>query len=328
MAILITGVAGFIGYHVAREFLRRGDTVLGIDNFSSNLALADIRLARLDLEGGDRFIFRKGSVSDKEGLEKFIGGHTVTLCIHLAARAGVQESEVNPKPYIDTNFRGFETIIQLCQSNDIPLVYASSASVYGNTSDHDGRQRESLLPLPTNLYGISKYYNELVAKEYWDRHAFPSIGLRFFNVYGTWGRPESFLYKLLQSTPDKIVAVNHMGAMERDFTHVSDIVHGIWLATEAVTHTWKPQGKVFNLGNDSPVKLRAAVSLLGGFVSYSDHLPPGEIVRSWSDNSFAKAALTYQPAMGIESGLAALRHWWDDVGRDFYSLSETLAEGK
>jgi UDP-glucuronate 4-epimerase len=306
MAILITGSAGFIGYHTVKALIDKGEMVYGVDNLSNNPQLARRRLD--ELHKLKNYTHINCDIKDTQYIEYQVGKAEIKTCIHLAAKAGVQESLTNPKPYIDTNMLGFDAIFTYCTKHRIKLVYASSASVYGNSYGADKALHEGLKPLPVNLYGLSKYYNELVAS----KTDIETIGLRFFNVYGTHGRPDSLLYKLLNSTADKPVTLHNDGNLYRDWTHVDDIVDGI---IAAVTLNSENLEEVVNLGRGKPVSVSHMVEMLRGmgvpvWALRSPQAPEEEMKVCWADTNKAHMLLGCIPRVDFEIGLRKVVNWF------------------
>jgi len=313
MDILITGVCGFIGYHTARAYLSRGYRVIGIDDLSADSDGSIACGQRLELLLKVRgFEFNLSDISETQRFDYFLEGKTPDRCIHLAAKAGVQGCNTRPKQYVDTNMRGFDAVAAWCSERKIPLIYASSASVYGNVGD--SIMHENMRPLPLNLYGMSKYYNELSAAKFADRDELDSVGLRFFNVYGPLGRPDSLFMKLLNSRPDNPVMIYGNGEMQRDWTHVSDIVAGIMQAAEH-----RRRGAfVFNLGAGNPHTINEALRFFeDAKASISYHrvgdVSGDEIMRCYSDNAKARLSFGYAPKVELQDGIASLVEWFNST---------------
>ena len=269
MTILVTGAAGFIGYHVARRLLDRGDTVVGLDNLNAyyDVSLKEARLAQLQAHRA--FGFAKISLEDREGMANLFAAERPQRIVHLAAQAGVRYSLQNPHAYLDSNLVGFINILEGCRHNGVEhLVYASSSSVYGgNTrmpfSEHDN------IDHPVSLYAATKKANELMAHTYSHLFRLPTTGLRFFTVYGPWGRPDMALFLFTKAILDgrPIDVFNH-GNMVRDFTYIDDIVEGVIRVLDRpaeINSTFDPERpdpgtsnapyRVFNIGNSQPTPL-------------------------------------------------------------------------
>src|SRR5437867_1786754 len=274
--ILVTGAAGFIGYHVARRLLERGDQVLGVDNLSDyyDVRLKEARLAQL--ESSPRFRFIKLEIADRTAVRNLFSAHPIRRVVHLAAQAGVRYSLVNPHAYADSNLVGFLNILEGCrQGQAAHLVFASSSSVYGgNTkmpfSEHDNVDH------PLSLYGASKKANELMAHSYAHLYGLPCTGLRFFTVYGPWGRPDMALFLFTKAILEgKPIDVFNYGKMQRDFTFVEDIAEGVVRAMDRVAQpdpkwdsndpdpaTSSAPFRIYNIGNNRPVQLMRYIEVL------------------------------------------------------------------
>src|SRR5438093_11770428 len=274
--ILVTGAAGFIGYHVARRLLERGDQVLGVDNLSDyyDVRLKEARLAQL--ESSPRFRFIKLEIADRSAVRNLFSAHPTRRVVHLAAQAGVRYSLVNPHAYADSNLVGFLNILEGCrQGQAAHLVFASSSSVYGgNTkmpfSEHDNVDH------PLSLYGASKKANELMAHSYAHLYGLPCTGLRFFTVYGPWGRPDMALFLFTKAIVEgRPIDVFNYGEMQRDFTYVDDIVEGVvrvldrpaepdpmWSGDAPNPGSSRAPYKLYNIGNHQPVGLLRFIEVL------------------------------------------------------------------
>ena len=332
--ILVTGAAGFIGYHVSKRLLERGDTVLGIDNLNPYYepSLKEARLARLT--PFDRFRFEKLDIADSAGIERLFAEHRPRRVVHLAAQAGVRYSLTNPHAYTDSNIRGFLNILEGCRhSRSEHLVFASSSSVYGaNTkqpfSEHDNVDH------PVSLYAATKKANELMAHTYASVFGLPVTGLRFFTVYGPWGRPDMALFKFTRGilAGEPIPVFNH-GNMIRDFTFVDDIVEGVIRvldATATADPAWNGHDpdparsyapyRVFNIGNNSPVKLLDYISVLEeclGRKAQMELLPiqPGDVPSTMADVSELEAAVGFRPRTTVREGVKRFVEWY----REYYA---------
>lgn len=329
MHILITGAAGFIGSTLALRLLARGDSVYGIDNLNDyySVELKKARLARC--EEHHRFTFQKLDVADREGMAALFTAQRFDAVMHLAAQAGVRYSLTNPQAYVDSNLVGFGNILEGCRHSKVGhLVFASSSSVYGaNTkqpfSEHDNVDH------PISLYAASKKANELMAHSYAHLFALPCTGLRFFTVYGPWGRPDMALFLftkgILAGEPIKVF--NH-GQMVRDFTYIDDIVEGIVRVIDRPAKpdpTWsgaRPDParsyapyRVFNIGNNKPVQLMRYIEVLEerlGRKAQLDLLPmqDGDVPSTVADVSELEAATGFKPATTVEEGIASFVTWY------------------
>jgi UDP-glucuronate 4-epimerase len=335
MHILVTGAAGFIGFHTCQVLLARGDTVVGLDNLNDyyEVSLKQDRLALLKPSAG--FTFAHQSLEDREALEQLFGRHNFDAVINLAAQAGVRYSLENPHAYIDSNIVGFMNLLECCRHQGTGhLVYASSSSVYGmNTSMpfsvHDNVDH------PISLYAASKKANELMAHTYSHLYGLPTTGLRFFTVYGPWGRPDMALFlftrAILAGEPIKVF---NMGDMQRDFTYVDDIVEGVvrvtdcpaapnpdWDGTNPDPGSSSAPYRIYNIGNNSPVKLLdyvAAIEDALGMQAEKQLLPmqPGDVAATYADIDALEAAVGYRPATPVDEGVRRFVAWY----RGYYAV--------
>ena len=333
MRIFVTGAAGFIGSFVAGRLLAAGHSVLGIDDLNPyySPSLKRDRLARL--EGREGFEFRQIAVQDREGIKALFDAERFDRVIHLAAQAGVRYSLENPEAYVDSNLVGFLTILEGCRHHQVPhLVYASTSSVYGaNTrqpfSPHHGVDH------PVSLYAATKRANELMAHTYSHLYRLPTTGLRFFTVYGPWGRPDMaawlFTKAILAGEPIKVF--NH-GKMRRDFTYVTDVAEAVVRVMDVIPEpnpewdsdcpdpaTSNAPFRIFNVGNSEPVELNHFIDVLEtllGKTAIRENLPlqPGDVLSTSADASDLEAATGFRPQTSIEDGLAQFVEWY----RDYY----------
>jgi UDP-glucuronate 4-epimerase len=339
MNVLVTGTAGFIGYHLARRLLEKGHRVLGLDNIN---AYYDVRLkyARLAETGIDQgrigedipvrsskypsYEFIKMNIADNERLEQAFNGRTFDCICHLAAQAGVRYSLINPHTYVESNITGFVNIIDLCRRGNIPhLVYASSSSVYGLGTAmpfSTGSDTEH----PASLYGATKKSDELIAHSYSHLFRLPTTGLRFFTVYGPWGRPDMaafiFAKAILEGRPIEIY--NH-GDMERDFTYVDDIIEGIVRVIEKPRPAPPEETpfRIYNIGHGSPVKLLDFVSAIErslGRPAIRQLLPmqPGDVRATWADTDGLLKDYGYVPTTTVLEGIERFIQWY----RSYYRV--------
>ena len=329
MKVLVTGAAGFIGFHVCQRLLARGDEVVGLDNINDyydvNLKLA--RLARLQPLAG--FSFARLDLQEREALEALFREHRFAAVINLAAQAGVRYSLENPRAYIDSNIVGFTNILECCRHHDIGhLVYASSSSVYGmNTSMpfsiHDNVDH------PISLYAASKKANELMAHTYSHLFGLPTTGLRFFTVYGPWGRPDMALFlftrAILAGEPIKVF---NNGRMRRDFTYIDDIVEGVLRVTDntaAPNPAWDGANpdpgtstapyRLYNIGNNNPVELSEFIDAIEqalGKQARRELLPmqPGDVAATFADIDDLEADVGYRPATPLREGIGRFVAWY------------------
>ncbi len=303
--VFLTGGAGFIGSHLANALIARGNTVLGYDNFNPyyDPSLKRARVAHF----GHKVI--EGDVADKEFLSATIDTFKPTHIIHLAAQAGVRYCLENPRAYTRSNIDGFLNILEACRHHSLPLVYASSSSVYGTNT------KLPFSPLdptdtPTNLYGATKKANELMAHSYHHCFNIPTTGLRFFTVYGPWGRPDMAYYKFADAIiNDRPIPLFHEGKMERDFTYIDDIVAGTIAALDT-----PPGNHVYNLGNNTPLPVTTLVSTLETLLNKKakiEHFPmqTGEVLTTFADITSSQRDLNYAPTTTLADGLAKFTQW-------------------
>jgi UDP-glucuronate 4-epimerase len=335
MRILVTGTAGFIGSFVAERLLADGHRVLGIDDLNPyyTTALKQDRLDRLRAREG--FTFQQLAVNDREGMRALFAGERFDRVIHLAAQAGVRYSLENPEAYVDSNLVGFLTILEGCRAQQTPhLVYASTSSVYGaNTrqpfSEHHGADH------PVSLYAATKRANELMAHTYSHVFGLPTTGLRFFTVYGPWGRPDMAAYlftkAILAGEPIKVF---NAGKMRRDFTYVEDVAEAVarvmdvipapnpgWDRDNPDPATSSAPFRIYNIGNSEPVELNHFIAVLErllGKKAIREELPmqPGDVTSTAADTSELEAAIGYRPQTSIDDGLAKFVAWY----RDYYAV--------
>ncbi len=331
MAILITGAAGFIGFHLSHSLLSKGFQVVGIDNMNDYY---DVKLkeSRLEcLRGIDTFSFHHGDLKDKETIDSLFKKGKFECVINLAAQAGVRYSITNPYTYVDSNLMGFMNILEACRHNPVKhLIYASSSSVYGGNkvvpfSTHHNVDH------PVSLYAATKKSNELMAHAYAHLYGIPTTGLRFFTVYGPWGRPDMAYFSFAKNiTEDKPIPVYNYGKMERDFTYIEDIVQGIIKLIPLppkVDETWSEvQGdmsssfapyKIFNIGNNQPVSLEVFISILEdkiGKKAQKTYMPmqPGDVLKTYADISDLEKRINFRPATSIEDGLGKFVDWYQE----------------
>ncbi|TQV81635.1 NAD-dependent epimerase [Denitrobaculum tricleocarpae] len=334
MKFLVTGHAGFIGNHVAIQLLERGDEVVGLDNLNPyyDVKLKQARLDRLTPYKG--FTHCKLDLEDTAGVAELFSSHKPDKAIHLAAQAGVRYSLENPRSYIDSNIVGFLNILEGCRHNGVKhLVYASSSSVYGANGNAPFSVHHNV-DHPLSLYAASKKSNEMMAHTYSHLFGLPATGLRFFTVYGPWGRPDMALFlftkAILEGRP---IDVFNRGQMQRDFTFVDDIVEGVIACADnvaKVNEDWSGESpdpgtsgvapyRVYNIGNSQPVELMRYIEVLEqciGKTAKKNMLPmqPGDVPATWADVSDLKRDVGYQPATTVETGVARFVDWY----RDFY----------
>lgn len=335
MKILLTGAAGFIGMTTALRLLARGDEVVGLDNLNDyyEVSLKEDRLKRLS--GHANFRFVKMDVADRPGMEKLFAAEKFDRVIHLAAQAGVRYSLKNPHAYVDSNIVGFVNILEGCRHSKVQhLVYASSSSVYGGNTKMPFSEHDSV-DHPVSLYAATKKANELMAHTYSHLYGLPTTGLRFFTVYGPWGRPDMALFlftkAILEGRP--IDVFNH-GNMQRDFTYIDDIVEGVirtmdrtaeanpaYRPEEADPATSNVPYRVFNIGNHNPVPLLdfiGAIESALGMKAEKRLLPmqDGDVPATYADTEALADWVGFAPATSIEEGVRRFIAWY----RDYYKV--------
>ncbi|RXT48192.1 capsular biosynthesis protein CpsI [Bosea sp. Tri-44] len=335
MRVLVTGAAGFIGNETARVLLERGDEVVGIDNLNDyyDPALKQARLARLD--GHNRFSFETLDLADRDGMARLFAEGRFERVVHLGAQAGVRFSIENPQAYLDSNLTGFGHVLEGCRRNSVEhLVYASSSSVYGANTRTPFRVEDNV-DHPVSLYAATKKANEGMAHSYSHLYGLPTTGLRFFTVYGPWGRPDmapmTFTKKILAGEP---IEVFNEGRHERDFTYVDDIVEAVvrvldqiaapdpaWSSDEPSPATSSAPWRLYNIGNSDPVPLMefiATIEQAVGKKAVMEMKPrqPGDVLRTAADVSALEAAVGFRPHTPLAEGIGRMVRWY----RDFYRV--------
>ncbi len=335
MKILITGSAGFIGFHLARKLISEGWQVIGIDNLNDyyDPKLKEDRLAILQKHKD--FVFKKVDLKDKTAVDAVFVDYKPEYVINLAAQAGVRYSIQNPYAYVDSNLVGFMNILEACRHNPVRhLIYASSSSVYGGNKVAPFSTNHNV-DHPVSLYAATKKSNELMAHTYSHLYGIPTTGLRFFTVYGPWGRPDmayfSFTKNIFEKKPIKVF--NH-GKMERDFTYIDDIVLGIvklidrppvpnpkWdERVDDLSTSFAPY-KIYNIGNNQPVPLMKFINVLEEKIGieaekiYMD-MQPGDVLRTYADVTDLERDIDFRPNTSIEEGLSRFVDWY----REYYNV--------
>lgn len=333
MKVLVTGAAGFIGYSLCQRLLDRGDSVMGIDNLNDyyDVTLKEARLTRLTSRGN--FLFQRLDLSDREGMNDLFEREGFERVVNLAAQAGVRYSLENPYAYVESNLVGFLNVLEGCRYTNVEhLVYASSSSVYGANatmpfSVHDNVDH------PLSMYAASKKANELMAHTYSNLYGLPTTGLRFFTVYGPWGRPDMALFiftrKILAGEP---IDVFNYGKHRRDFTYIDDIVEGVirvldqvatpnpnWSGLAPDPGTSRAPYRLYNIGNHQPVELERYIAVLEEYLGRKAErnllpLQPGDVPDTYADVTDLIAAVDYQPTTPVEEGIGRFVEWY----RDFY----------
>jgi UDP-glucuronate 4-epimerase len=329
MKILLTGAAGFIGMHTALRLLQRGDEVVGVDNLNEyyDVSLKEARLARLTPH--KNFSFHKLSVEDREGMAALFAMERPQRVIHLAAQAGVRYSLTNPHAYIDANLQGFINILEGCRHNGVEhLAYASSSSVYGGNTALPFSEHQNI-DHPVSLYAATKKANELMAHTYSHLFRLPTTGLRFFTVYGPWGRPDMALFLFTRAILDgKAIDVFNNGQMVRDFTYIDDIVEGVIRVTDKPATsspsfdgsspdpaTSNAPYRVFNIGNMQPIPLMDYIRALEeaiGVEAKKNFMPmqPGDVPATSADTTELDAWIGFKPNTPVQVGVERFFAWY------------------
>lgn len=316
--ILVTGAAGFIGFHLSKRILEEGGEVIGFDNLNDYYEVS-LKESRLEiLKKYEKFTFIKGNLADKEAVENLFVTYNPQIIVNLAAQAGVRYSIDNPDAYIESNIIGFYNILEACRHHKVEhLIYASSSSVYGNQKKTPFSTDDNV-DHPISLYAATKKSNELMAFTYSHLYDIPSTGLRFFTVYGPYGRPDmayfSFTKKIMNGETIKIF---NNGDMYRDFTYVDDIVQGIMnmLLNPPTPDENGDCAKVYNIGNNNPEKLMYFIETLEkaiGKTAEKEFLPmqPGDVYQTYADVSELQKDFNFKPSTSIEEGLGKFSKWY------------------
>lgn len=337
MKVLVTGVAGFIGFHIAKVLIERGDTVIGIDNINDYYDI-NLKEGRLNVlarhKMSENFTFMKMDLANREKMETLFSSSCFEKVVHLAAQAGVRYSIENPHAYVDSNLIGFMNILEGCRHNNIKhLVYASSSSVYGSNESTPFALSDNV-DHPVSLYAASKKANELMAHTYSHLYQLPTTGLRFFTVYGPWGRPDMALFKFTKAIlNEQPIKVFNFGNHQRDFTYIDDIVNGVILSLDKIAtgnakwdaknpdpSTSKAPWKIYNIGAQKPVNLLTFIETLEsalGKKALKQMLPmqPGDVQNTYADVSVLSDDTGYQPKTDLAEGVEKFVTWY----HTFYS---------
>lgn len=333
MKFLVTGAAGFIGYHVSERLLQAGHQVVGIDNLNDYYDVS-LKQARLDLLSSPAFSFHKIDLADREKMALLFADEQFDRVIHLAAQAGVRYSLENPHVYADANLTGHLNVLEGCRHNKVQhLLYASSSSVYGLNRKMPFSTDDSV-DHPVSLYAATKKANELMSHTYSHLYGLPTTGLRFFTVYGPWGRPDMALFKFTKAMLEgKSIDVYNYGKMKRDFTYIDDIAEAIirmqdivpqpdssWTVESGTPATSSAPYRVYNIGNSSPVELMDYIIALEealGIEAKKNMLPmqPGDVLETSADTRFLYEAVGFKPQTSVKEGVKHFVNWY----RTFYS---------
>lgn len=326
--ILVTGAAGFIGFHLAKRLLERGDEIVGIDNMNDYYTpkLKEARLAQIVNHPSFKFI--KGDIADRELMPRLFEDEKFDKVVNLAAQAGVRYSIENPFAYVDSNLVGFANMLECCRHNGTKhLVYASSSSVYGGNKKVPFSE-EDKVDNPVSLYAATKKANELMASCYTKLYGFPATGLRFFTVYGPWGRPDMAPILFATAIRDgKPIKVFNNGDMMRDFTYVDDIVEGIIRVLDSKGDEAPKEGEtlhaVYNIGCSNPVKLMDFIDTIEEAMGKKAEkimmpMQPGDVYQTYADTTRLEQDMGYKPHVSLKEGIGEFIGWFKDA--DKYGL--------
>ena len=322
MTILVTGAAGFIGYHVCEALIARGDEVIGVDSVNDyyDVALKEARLTRLQTHPG--FSFERADISDDGAMVMLARrAENVTGVVHLAAQAGVRYSLLNPQAYVRDNISGHLNVLEMCRGMaDLKhLVYASSSSVYGGNEKLPYAESDPV-DRPVSLYAASKKADELITHTYSHLHGIPATGLRFFTVYGPWGRPDMAYYLFTEAIfrRETIHVFNH-GDMRRDFTYIDDVVAGVLAALDRppLPQDVSPPHRIYNIGNNRSEALLHFIGVIEQAVGRKAELKmapmqPGDVKETYADIEAARRDLGFEPAIGLDEGIPLFVQWYRD----------------
>ncbi|SNB45036.1 NAD-dependent epimerase [Geobacter sp. DSM 9736] len=328
MSILVTGAAGFIGFHLTRRLLDQGAEVVGFDNLNDYYDV-NLKLARLQQLDDEHFTFVKGDLADRKAVADLFAENRFDIVVNLAAQAGVRYSLQNPYLYIDSNISGFINVLEGCRHNGVRhLVYASSSSVYGANTKMPFSVRHNV-DHPVSLYAATKKANELMAHTYSHLYGLPTTGLRFFTVYGPWGRPDMALFLFTKAILEgKSIDVFDNGKMQRDFTYIDDIVEGVhramyntpkpnlaWSGDTPDPSTSRAPYRIYNIGNNNPVELLHFIEVLEeclGKKAEKNFLPiqAGDMPATYADVDDLMKDVGFKPATSIEQGVGKFVEWY------------------
>ena len=340
MIILVTGAAGFIGFHLTKKLLESGHTVIGLDNlnnyYDTNLKDARLKiLNKIHLNSPQYFKFIKADLLERDVIKKIFNNHKLSHVVHLAAQAGVRYSISNPDSYIQSNIVGFFNIIENCKNKKIKhFIYASSSSVYGGNTKIPFTENDPV-DHPVSLYGATKKSNELIAHTYSHIYNLPTTGLRFFTVYGPWGRPDMALFLFTKAIIEgQTIKVFNNGEMIRDFTYIDDIIEGLIhlidkpatskldfnALTPESSSSWCPY-RILNIGNSNPVPLMEFIKAIEeslGKTANKEYLPlqEGDVPRTFSDSNILNEWIKFRPSTPVKKGINEFIKWY----KSFYDV--------
>jgi len=335
MRVLVTGAAGFIGFHAARALLDRGDEVIGLDNLNPYYDVKLKKARLVELEPRNRFTFVKADIADKAAINTLFAEHRPERVIHLAAQAGVRYSIDHPEAYVQSNLVGFLNILEACRHSGVEhLMFASSSSVYGANTRVPFSVHQNV-DHPVSFYAATKKSNELMAHAYAHLYRLPTTGLRFFTVYGPWGRPDMVLFKFVQKIlASEPIDVFDNGHHERDFTYIDDIVEAVvrvadrlpvpnldWSGDNPDPATSSAPYRLYNIGSHSPVGLMDFIAIIEralGREAKRNFLPlqPGDVPKTYADVTELSADIGFDPKTSIETGIEKFVAWY----RDYYKV--------
>lgn len=328
--ILVTGAAGFIGFHIAGRLLKEGYGVVGVDNINDYYS-TELKYDRLNiLRKSGRFTFRKVDISKASALENVFADKNFELVYHLAAQAGVRYSLEHPEEYIQSNMEGFANILECCRNHPVKhLIFASSSSVYGLNTKQPYSVSDRV-DHPVSLYAATKKSNELMAHAYASLYDLPVTGLRFFTVYGPWGRPDMAYFKFVKRIcNNEVIDIYNEGDMSRDFTYIDDIVESLYRLRNKIPERnpeWEPEHgypgaskapyRIFNIGNNEPVHLMEFVNIIQEELDREARInfmpmQPGDVKKTWADSSELCRVTGYTPTTSIRKGIASFVNWYN-----------------
>jgi len=333
MTILITGAAGFIGYHLSNKLLGQGESVIGLDNINDYYD-SQLKKDRLNNINSPNFHFIEGCITDLNLLHEIFSNYQIDKVVNLAGQAGVRYSISNPREYINSNLVGFGNILEMCRNHSIMhLVYASSSSVYGLNSKMPFSERDPVNH-PVSLYAATKKANELMAHSYSNLYGISTTGLRFFTVYGPWGRPDMAYFDFTKSIIEgRTIKVFNNGNMMRDFTYIDDIVEGVvrtialpnipdpnWSNNDQTADSSCAPYRIFNVGNSNPIKLLdfiEAIEKATDIKAIKEFYPmqAGDVVSTFSDTSSLEKYTGYKPDTSLDEGIAKFVGWYKEYYR-------------